>query len=346
MQTTHDNHFVPQWYLRQWSNRAGRVWRRRLLVPHKSVPEWEHCAVRGIAYQRDLYTSVAGGVESDEIERWFTQEFEAPAQVALDRVLRDQTLQPHHWQHLGRYALCQQLRTPQDFAESMERWDGMMSGVLEPVLRSTVETLEDCSRRGVPLPKRDLPPRDFLSDAFKITVRPDARPETDEGEIEVSILLGREFWLRQQRHLLDRFGDLVALHQWAIAEPADGAVWFTSDQPVMRLNCTENGFDLGGGWGRQKGNVCMPLSPRHMLFTQIGDESPPRFKFNRAQTELLLRALVQRAHRTIFADRQLGFVQNLRPRTVDLGSFTREQEIWKTWHQQQVEAQRLHEMDG
>lgn len=87
----------------------------------------------------------------------------------------------------------------------------------------------------------------------------------------------------------------------------------------------------------------MPLTPRHMLFTQIGDDSPPRFKFNPAQTDLLLRALAARAHRTFFADRKLPFVEQLRPRYVDVKTFNDEQKLWRSWHEQQSEAQRRHE---
>jgi len=97
---------------------------------HPRVKTWEQRSPQGVAFHRDLYTSVNEHGESDEFERWLEREFEAPAQVAIGRVLRDEPLQPRHWQHLGRYAVCQQLRTPQDFIESMQRWDATLPGLM------------------------------------------------------------------------------------------------------------------------------------------------------------------------------------------------------------------------
>src|SRR5512139_2993363 len=94
MQVTHDNHFVPQSYLKRWSVDEHRVWCYRILVPNTEMPEWESRSVRGIAFQRDLYTSLAGGQETDDFERWLEAEVETPAQEAIERAIHGDTLTP------------------------------------------------------------------------------------------------------------------------------------------------------------------------------------------------------------------------------------------------------------
>ena len=155
-QFTRDNHFVPQWYLKSWADGSRRVWSYRLLVSHKTVGAWQHRAPRGLAFHDDLYTTVRDRTESDDFEHWLEREFEAPAQVALARVLNDLPLAPHHWQHLGRYAVCQQLRTPQYFLESMERWNKTLPALMQDTLGDPLRRCTAFHEKGVPLPQRPL----------------------------------------------------------------------------------------------------------------------------------------------------------------------------------------------
>ena len=79
-QITHDNHFVPQLYLKQWSDDGIHIWAYRILVSHENVPEWDYRPISGVAYQRDLYTSYDNGQEVDDFEKWLETEFENPVQ--------------------------------------------------------------------------------------------------------------------------------------------------------------------------------------------------------------------------------------------------------------------------
>lgn len=343
MQVTRNNHYVPRWYLKQWTGESGKLLQYRLLVSHASVPKWEPKSCRAVGYRSDLYTSERDGLPSDAFERWLEEEYERPAQAALKRVLADQSLQPQHWQHLGRYVLCQQIRTPQDLFANMQRWGSQFSGLIESVLGDCVQRLEEAACTGKPIPARPLRGTRFPDTGIKIEVARNTDSDTGAGEVGVSVLLDREFWIDYQRYMLERIGWRAARHSWSIATPAGDAVWFTSDQPVLRLSFSEAGFDLDGGWALPTANICMPLSPRHMLFTQIEDELPPRITFDHRQTRTLQRALAQRAHRVVFADRRLRLVEEERPRMVDPETFHTEEEEWKRWHEEQVASRRAFE---
>jgi hypothetical protein len=65
MQVTHNNHFVPQSYLRRRSEDRHRIWCYRILVSQKKVHEWKLQSLEGAAFRRDLYTDLVGGQEID-----------------------------------------------------------------------------------------------------------------------------------------------------------------------------------------------------------------------------------------------------------------------------------------
>lgn len=341
MQVTHNNHFVPQWYLKRWADNDQRLWYYRLLVSHESVPLWETKHVSGVAFKRDLYTTVEGGQDFDDFERWIETEFEAPALDAVDRVIHDEELTSTDWKRLALFAAAQDLRTPQDFIESMLRWDKVFPQLLTETLERSVNKFEEHVRTGKPLPtEHDHPTVNHLQDALKIHIRPDAHPETGQGEVGVEVLLGRKLWLQKQRHLLDGVCKIAFTHCWSIVEPADGIEWFTSDHPVVRMNYyTEGNFDIQGGWGKKNGNIFLPLSPRHLLFTEIGKTSPLRMKFHMRQTMDIYKALALRAHRAIYAHKPLSNIEKMRARVVDSSAYNAEQELWNKWHTEQCKAQ-------
>jgi hypothetical protein len=107
-----DNHFVPSVYLRHFGNNRSKVSVYRTLVPHARVHLWDDRSSQAIAYIRHLYTRVAAGRETDEVETWLDREFEHPVAEALDRAVSDLKLTPDHWRRLIRFTAAQMVRTP------------------------------------------------------------------------------------------------------------------------------------------------------------------------------------------------------------------------------------------
>jgi hypothetical protein len=141
------------------------------------------------------------------------------------------------------------------------------------------------------------------------------------------------------RHLLTGAANVLCQHKWSIAEPEGVNEWLTSDHPVLRLNYYAPGrYDFGGGWGNAGTELMMPLSPRHLLYVQVGKKSESRFAFSREHTQLVQRFFLERAHRWIFARQPMAWVAGVRPRVVDAAKVAAEEQAWQQWHDQQVEA--------
>jgi len=337
-QRTHDNHFLPQAYLKPWSEDGNQVWAYRILVSNQAVPHWTRRSIRGTAFHQHLYTEISEGEERDDFERWMEAEYETPAQDAVAKVLRDDALTAGDWERLAMFLAAQDVRTPTNFLASVERWDKEMPELLTSTLKESVQKLERTSADGSGASPA-IPETEFFKGVFRIRVIPPADQNADEGKIHAEVVLGRRLWLESQQHLLTNTANVLRNHKWSIAEPAAGNTWFTSDHPVVRLNYYDIGkYDLKGGWGNPGSELMMPLSPRHLLFTQVGRDAPDRFAFPPDQTYEIQRILAERAHRWIFAEEPRTRVTWLRPRHVSAEGFKAEEEAWRTWHREQNAA--------
>lgn len=333
-----DNHYVPRGYLKRFSASSERVWTYRTLVSHSRVPLWKERSIRGVAYYRHLYTRIAAGRETDEIEKWLDREFEAPAEEALRKATADAQLMPTDWKRLVRFLAAQDVRTPARFIENLQRWHATLPDLMEDTLQNSVRKLEVARRAGevISIPKAQsgnlLP--------FRVTT--EIEPNQEFGKLKGEIVVGRGLWLFSIHHSLTHTANILHQHRWTILSPPNGLSWFTSDNPVIRLNFHGDGkYDFKGGWGSPGTEILLPLSPRHLLYAKIGQKPPHRgHRMPLAQAEMIRRFIAEHAHRTIFAMSPDVDVAALRPRVVNAPLLREENEQWSRWHEDQTTAER------
>lgn len=143
-----DNHYVARLYLKRFAATPGRVFTYRVLVSHSHVPLWKLNSIRGVAYHAHLYTRIASGVQTDEIEKWLDREFEAPAEEALRKATADMRLTRTDWHNLVRFLAAQDVRTPARLADNLQRWHETLPGILEDTLQNSIPKLELAKRSG------------------------------------------------------------------------------------------------------------------------------------------------------------------------------------------------------
>jgi hypothetical protein len=336
MQLTRNSHFVPQAYLRRWSDGDQKVWCYRLLVSHTSVPTWKKHSIRGLAYQAHLYTTLRGTEETDEFERWIEREFETPGSEAIEKAVNDRRLTKADWAAIIGYAAAQDVRTPARYYESVARWNQELPRLLEDVLKESVEKWE----RAVD-DERQAPQEASKSEAgmeefpLKVSITP--TPEVGGGIVKAETVLGRQMWVSDMRMLLTRTVQALMEHRWSLIRAPDGVTWLTSDDPVIKLNYTSDSeYSFGGGWGSRGSDIILPLSPTHVLYTQIGHRHPNRFTADARPANRLQRVMAEHAHRWIYsAERQ----DPRRQRVVDRERFRAEAQARQRWHSEQVKAE-------
>lgn len=337
-QLTRRNHFVPQAYLRRWADQKDRVWCCRLLVSHAGVPLWKRHSVRGIGYHEHLYTSVMAGEESDGIETWLEQEFETPGQRAIERVVSERQLTPADWKALIRYAAAQDVRTPARYVEHTRRWNTDVQQLLDGITPKALaewEAADDTTRQKW---REAKPTTDARSDfPFRVTVTRNA--DGPGGWLRAETVVGRQMWLASIRLVLTETIRVLTGHRWSIMRAPIGMSWLTSDDPVVRLNYNnEEDYNFGGGWGSPGSDILFPLSPRHMLYTQIGKQHRPRINVDPVRARLLRRIISEHAHRWLYADTPLDD-STLRSRVVNPEWYNQELEGLRNWHREQTEAE-------
>jgi hypothetical protein len=167
-------------------------------------------------------------------------------------------------------------------------------------------------------------------------------PGQELGTVQAHVISGRGLWLFSLKHVLTHTVNALLQNRWTVLSPADGLTWFTSDDPVIRLNYYSDGrYDFKGGWGNPGTEILLPISPRHLLYTKVGHRSPLRGeKPPLEQTQMLRRFTAEHAHRMIFAAAPDNEVEHLRPRTISADLVRSESEQWKQWHENQSSAER------
>jgi hypothetical protein len=129
-----DSHYVPQKYLKGWSEDNRTVWAYRLLVPRPDYQVWKRHPITGLLYLTDLYTTASETGESDAFERWINTEIETPAAEPLEKVRANKSLTPADWEKLALYFGALDLRTPTRYVEHVSSASDSMKEMLPRVL--------------------------------------------------------------------------------------------------------------------------------------------------------------------------------------------------------------------
>jgi hypothetical protein len=337
----HKNHYVPQSTLCRWSKDGTHVQAYRILVSNQNVPEWKPRAISGIAFQPDLYTVFEGDEELDEFECWIGKEFETPGLEAIDRLISQRRLTPADWKAIANFVAAQDVRTPLNYILSMQRWHQEVPKIIEDSIQESIKKLEAARLDGIKLTPSES--KNEFSELFRVHVASPSDPNCDEASIQAEVTLGRRFWTASIRHLLTGVAKTLSQHRWSVAQPHENMEWPITDHPVLRLNFYKPGqYDFSGGWGNKGSEIIMPVSPRHLLYVQVGKKTNNRFKFSPANTALVQHLLVERAHRWVFARRPEAWIAEVKPRIVDAEMFTAEENAWSQWHQEHCRAEAGH----
>lgn len=329
-----DNHYVPKLYMKQWAP-DGSIPTYRLLVPNDNIPMWKNHSLKGIAYHQHLYTYLAGQEETDEFERWLDREFEQPAEEAIRRVTHELPLKPEHWRRLARFAVAQDVRTPARLKEFIRRQNETLPALMNETLERAINRLEQSGERSESPSEVKTVGSGYSPIELSIEKQPDG-----SGRILAEATVGRRLWIWQMTHLLTETIERLPNHRWTILHAPNGMSWPTSDNPLVRLNFQNSkNYNFGGGWGVKNGDILLPLSPKHLLYTSIGNKPWQRGTvLGISLFQLLRKIIIEHADRYIFAQ-EPGDIHLIRPRRVCPHTYKQEQVAWKNWHREQCCAE-------
>jgi hypothetical protein len=213
--------------------------------------------------------------------------------------------------------------------------------LMQGSLSASVAQLENMTTpERAALPKKG-PPRDDLP--FRVTV--ERRDDEPGGWLKAETFSGRALWLWSIQQILTNSSlafRALQSHRWTILKPPAGESWFTSDDPVLKVNFNSlTDYAFGGGWGSIGTDLMLPLGPQHLLFTQVGKAVPPRgTRMDSGKAAVVRRLVAEHAHRYVFSSAPDPFVERTRPRVVDAAELQREAAEWHRWHAEQSAGER------
>lgn len=323
---THRNHYVPQFYLKNWSNDGNKLWVFSLLVPHVKVPYWKEKSIEYLAVWNDFYTQYNGEKEVDDFEKWFNAEFETPAEPVITKLIKGKSITRQEEKILTRFVMAQDLRVP-----------ARVNFILDTAKKSAKDFMNTFSLDNVTKDEILYTRHDIINDLLPINVHIDR----EKQEIEMSTFIGKSVYLYAVKYLLTRTIKKVEHYRWRVIHAADGISFPTSDDPVILLNYHDkNNYDFKGGWGIKHVNIIMPLSPKCLLFTEIGMKATSRQFDNSIEWSGFFRKIIiEHAHRYVYAEsRQKGMLR-INPRRVNEKTFKEEQKTMTDWHEYNTKAE-------
>lgn len=330
------SHYVPQAYFRRWSFDRCKVWGYRTLVPRNEIPPWNYLSIESIAVRRDLYTSVADGGESDRIELWLQQSVENPALPVLDRVCRGDRLSKSDRSRLARYIAALSARSPLNYAQHTQLMSTYLEGVLNETVERTFREIAEAQARGETLVVPEESGRRFSSITTKLHRNPGEQPA-----LHLRAVIGREVWLSSIEHVVNDLSPALEDHDSQVFQPHHLWTWCTSDHPVLLLNGYPNGtYDFKGGFNRAGGEIVLPLSPTHLLYTHVERPRKQLIVLSAEQTTMFKRLIAENAYRYVIANGPDREIEWFRRRVVNLQTYRREEIEWETFHEQQSAAER------
>lgn len=339
-----DNHYTPRVYLKHFARDGTNLRVYRTLVSHSHIELWKPGTTKGAGHLEHLYTRIAAGGESDDIEHYLTEQYDTPAAEALAKATSDDRLAPNDWEQLIRFLTAQIVRTPAYFLRNQTRWKRSMDEALETAAQKVIGS----GTAHFPCSNVELSTQN-TDHLVPISIRWTTDPAKKTGQLHVAALVGRGRWLEAIKSVPNgSSGRMLLNYKWTILRPATGLSWFTSDDPVLRLNDAHpDSFSFEASIGEHGTQILLPLSPTHLLYTQVGHTVPPRGTILPAAKTMRIRlALARHAHRYVFAAEPIDDMHVLRPRQIDQDLFNRESTQWKTWRTEQDLAEQQLFLDG
>jgi hypothetical protein len=334
-----DNHYVSQMYLKNWSTDGNTIWMYRRLVSHKNVEWWKKQSINGTAYLPNLYSYVQDNEITDEFENWLNCEIETPAKISIEKAVTGAPLSTDEWLALLRFTAAQIVRTPAYYIKHHVNWIRDLPEVLSQAMEQAISRLTTAVEHGRPLSA----PQKLIDDELMPLKLSRVPIDGNDREIylKAETIVGRTMWLSHIRRMVNNSVSILRKYRWHIIKAAHGIEWPTSDDPVICLAYrNEHDYSFEGGIAQKNAEILFPLSPKHLLYTSVGNKaSIDKFQDNEWFSRLAWRLILEHSFLHVYSkDRQKGMFQNC-PRTVNAREYKRIHDMLLAWYSDSAEAE-------
>lgn len=330
-----DNHYVPQAYLRQWSNNGNTIWTYDTIVWDKRQRVWVSKGVKSVAHWLDFYTQVCeDGTIDDSIEVLFGDSYELKASNILKKVRENESLTSEDMSALVDFAILQMIRTPAAYLNNRTAMELAFFSAASKTANKFLELERDpnFNENASALVKALLPNSPpFPQWEFSITL------DECTGDYTYSMPMGRRNYLASMGYIFNgKIGKRIRSYRWNVIEMPEGTMLPTCDNPFVRADLRsldrskEVHHDLP-----QCTNCFMPLTPKHLLCADSDADRPiaVRLAEDDELLELVNELIVLNAYRYVYDCKRSSWIEKLRPRRVDPEYCSKMLDVMRRWNE-------------
>lgn len=328
-----NNHYLSQMYLEAWKNENNKVEVYELLVSNDNVPKWQPKSIKSVGSLDSIFVRLSNGIESDDIEKWFNEKYETPAKVALNHAINDKRITIDEWHKLIDFTACHAVRTPAFLIKTLELGKNSQK-ILDEVMRA-VSLLK---KEDILSSKEKLKCNDNKLFPFKGT----NLGQVDENHVlyKTETFIGKQFFLWNVKNTLEETAAVLHNHKWGIMTVDKNVSLPTSDNPVICLNyVNDKNYDFNGGWGRKHCNILFPISPKKILYTEVGVKVKPRCQLDLKTSLMLKKMIIEHSHRNIISNFKDEEIEKIKPRFVSEEEFKKEKKMWEDFQKNYLEKE-------
>ena len=257
-----NNHYVPKTYLKQWAKET-KIYEYALLVSHESIPKWKKASISRTSSVNSLYIYYDKGEMNDEMEDYFSEEFEMKYTSFINKVNSYLPFEENDIEYMSKLIASQYLRTLSGFHRIQKFIIKSFPNTIEEIItdmekgnhKTDFITVENESKQNNFIPLK--------LDIYDVN--------QEKAALKVETYAGKSLWIFAMKHMLNSTYKILNKISWCVYDAPPNFSWVTSDDPVIFLNYHKNeNYDFNGGWGSKNTIIIFPLSPKKLLFAQIG----------------------------------------------------------------------------
>ncbi|MGG5359197.1 MULTISPECIES: DUF4238 domain-containing protein [unclassified Enterococcus] len=328
-----NNHYVPKTYLKQWAIN-NKIYEYNLLVPHDKYPKWKKVSISRTSSLDSLYLYYDEGEITDEMEDFFSTEFEMQYNSFIDKINTYSILDKNDKEYISKLVASQYLRTLKGFYRIQKIVIDTFPDIIEDLKFSMEQEFKTTGTLRVDNKSR-LEYDNFIP--LKVDIQ---KLDEEKSGLNIQTIAGKSLWLFCIKHFLTSTYKILNKISWCIYDAPNNFEWVTSDDPVIFLNYfNKNNYNFNGGWGVNNTNIIFPLSPTKLLFATIGQSTTPYQKATLSFAEEIQKYIVENSHYKIYSRTVNQKITKMRKRHVDEKKFREFNDSLKDFHDNYVDIE-------
>lgn len=306
-----NNHYVPQTYLKQWATNKS-IYEYRLLVPHKRYPQWKKVSISKTSSVNALYLYIYEGKMTDEMEDFFSTEFEMQYNDFISKVNSYAIWDEKDKEYVSKLIISQYIRTLAGYKRIKKTIINNFDEMIENLSTSIQNECNQASTLKLHN-QSEIEYNKFIP--LKIDF---SEKINDVVGVNINSIVGKSSWLFALKYHLNSTYKVLESVSWCVYDAPNNFSWVTSDDPVILLNYFDNNnYNFNGGLKVNNVNIIFPLTPKKLLFATIGKQTILYQKADYVFAEKIQKFIVENAYSKVYSNHTLKKIKKLRKREVD-----------------------------